>query len=150
LKASARFEKIAGTFPDRLTGETGHSDRADGTRSSGGSEDVLTPPDARETEPTAQPGGALEVDLGVRLSGELIRDTVREFEKTIRLAMQASPREIVVDMTGIDRIDEAGLTVLLKAHLRSRQRGLPIRFVPADHEAVKQVAAVTGTDEASD
>jgi anti-anti-sigma factor len=92
----------------------------------------------------------LEVDLGVRLSGELVRATVPDFEKAIRLALQASPQEIVVDMTGIDRVDEAGLTALLKAHLRSRQRGLPISFVPSDHEAVKQLVAVTGNDEMSD
>jgi anti-anti-sigma regulatory factor len=75
---------------------------------------------------------------------------VRDFEKAMRLALQASAREIVVDLTGVDRVDDEGLTALLKAHLRSRQRGLPIRFVPADHQAVKQVAAVTGTDEISD
>jgi anti-anti-sigma factor len=75
---------------------------------------------------------------------------VRNFENAIRLALQASPREIVVDMTGVDRIDETGLTALLKAHLRSRQHGLPIRFVPADHEAVRQLVTVTGTDEISD
>jgi anti-anti-sigma factor len=125
-------------------------DRADGTRSSEGSEDALTPPDARESDSPTQSGETLEIDLGVRLSGELVRATVREFENAIRLALQASPRAIVVDMTGIDRIDEAGLTALLKAHLRSRQRGLPIRFIPSDHEAVKQVAAVTGSDEISD
>ena len=92
----------------------------------------------------------MEVDLGLRLSGELVRGTVRNFENAIRLALQASPREIVVDMTGVDRIDETGLTALLKAHLRSRQHGLPIRFVPADHEAVRQLVTVTGTDEISD
>ena len=75
---------------------------------------------------------------------------MRDFEKLIRLALQASPREIVVDMTGVDRIDESGLTALLKAHLRSRQHGLPIRFVPADHQAVKQLVAVTGNGENSD
>jgi anti-anti-sigma factor len=79
-----------------------------------------------------------------------VRGTVRKFENAIRLALQTSPREIVVDMTGVDRIDETGLTALLKAHLRSRQHGLPIRFVPSDHEAVRQLVTVTGTDETSD
>jgi anti-anti-sigma factor len=88
--------------------------------------------------------------MELRLSGELVRATVRDFEKALRLALQASPREIVVDMTGINHIDETGMTALLKAHLRSRQRGLPIRFVPEDHEAVKQLVAVTGNGENSD
>lgn len=75
---------------------------------------------------------------------------MRDFEKAIRLALQASPREVVVDMTAVDRVDDAGLTALLKAHLRSRQRGLPIRFVPADHEVVQQLVGVTGNGETSD
>jgi anti-anti-sigma factor len=123
---------------------------ADGIRSSEGLEDALAPPDARETEPTTHSGGTLVLDLGLRLSGELVESTVRDFEKAMRLALQASAREIVVDLTGVERVDDAGLTALLKAHLRSRQRGLPISFVPADHEAVKQLITVTGTEETSD
>jgi anti-anti-sigma regulatory factor len=75
---------------------------------------------------------------------------VKDFEKGIRVALQASPREVVVDLTAVERIDEAGLTALLKAHLRSRQHRLPIRFVPSDHQAVRQLATVTGNDESSD
>jgi anti-anti-sigma factor len=106
--------------------------------------------EARETEHPAQPGGALELDLTLRLSGELAGARVAEFEKALRMALQTSPREIVVDLTAVDRIDDTGLTALLKAHLRSRQRGLAMRFVPADHEAVKQLVAVTGSEEISD
>jgi anti-anti-sigma factor len=94
--------------------------------------------------------GTLEIDHRLRLSGELTQATVGNFEKAIRVALQSSPREIVVDLTGIDLIDEAGLTALLKAHLRSRRHRLPITFVPAEHEAVRQLVAITGTDEASD
>jgi anti-anti-sigma factor len=92
-------------------------------------------------------GGALGIDYNLRLSGELTQATVGRFEKAIRGALEASPQEIVVDLTGIDSIDDTGLTALLKAHLRSRQRGRPIKFVPSDHEVVKQVVAVTGTNE---
>ena len=55
-----------------------------------------------------------------------------------------------MDLTGVDRIDETGLTALLKAHLRSRRHGLPIKFEPSDHQAVKQLVAVTGSEEISD
>lgn len=102
------------------------------------------------TEHSAQSGEALDVELCLRLSGSLVRATVKDFDKAIRAALQASPRELVVDLTGVERIDESGLTALLKAHLRSRQHGLPIRFVPSDHQAVRQLVAVTGTDEISD
>lgn len=110
----------------------------------------MTPPDARGTEHSPQSGEALEVELCLRLSGSLVHATVKDFEKQIRVALQASPREIVVDLTDVERIDESGLTALLKSHLRSRQHGLPIRFVPSDHQAVRQLAAVTGADEISD
>jgi anti-anti-sigma factor len=95
-------------------------------------------------------GGALEVEHCIRLFGELTEATVREFEKALTLALQTSSREIVVDLTAIESVDDTGLTALLKAHLRSRQHGLPIKFVPSDHAAVRQVVAVTGTDEISD
>jgi anti-anti-sigma factor len=95
-------------------------------------------------------GGAVEIDYCLRLSGELVQGSVGQFEKAIRAALKASPREIVVDLTGVDSIDETGLTALLKAHLRSRQLGLRIRFVPSDHEAVRQVVTVTGTEEIAD
>ena len=128
----------------------GQSDRADGTRSSDGSEDAVAPPDASGTEHSAKSGETLELELWLHLSGSLVRSTVKDFEKRIRVALQASPREVVVDLTDVEHIDEAGLTALLKSHLRSRQHGLPIRFVPSDHQAVRQLAAVTGNDEDSD
>jgi anti-anti-sigma factor len=106
--------------------------------------------DVDETEHPTRSGGTLEVDYQLRLFGELNETTVGGFEKAIRAALQASPREIVVDLTGIDLIDDAGLTALLKAHLRGRQHGRPIKFVPSDHEAVRQVVAITGSDEISD
>jgi anti-anti-sigma factor len=93
---------------------------------------------------------ALEIDYRLRLSGELTQSTVAEFEKATRAALQAGPRELIVDVTEIDLIDDAGLTALLKAHLRSRRRGVPLKFVPAQHEAVRQVVAVTGNNEMSD
>jgi anti-anti-sigma factor len=102
------------------------------------------------TEHSAQSDEALEVDYCLRLTGSLVGATVKDFEKAIRAALQASPREVVVDLTALERIDDTGLTALLKAHLRSRQHGLPIRFVPSDHQAVRQLVAVTGTDEISD
>lgn len=99
-----------------------------------------------ETKGSAQPGQKLGMEFCLRLSGELAGAGVGNLEKALRAALQASPTEIVVDLSGVELVDEAGLTALLKAHLRSRQRGLPIRFEPSDHEAVRQLEAVTGTD----
>jgi anti-anti-sigma factor len=109
----------------------------------------MTPSNAHETEHAAVPGEVLVIDLSLHLSGKLVEATVGEFEKVIRTALQASPREIVVDLAGIDLVDPTGQTALLKAHLRSRQHGHPIRFVPSEHEMVRQLAALTGTEEIS-
>jgi anti-anti-sigma regulatory factor len=46
------------------------------------------------------------------LSGELSQVTASKFEKAIRLALYASPQEVVVDLAGIDLIDDAWLTAL--------------------------------------
>jgi anti-anti-sigma regulatory factor len=107
----------------------------------------VVPQDANQTERSASSGGALDVDHRLTLSGELVQATVGGFDRAIRAALKCSPREIVVDLTEVGLIDEAGLTALLKTHLRGRQRGLPIRFVPSDHEAVRQLETVTGTGE---
>lgn len=105
---------------------------------------------SRESNESERSARALEIDHCLRLSGELTHATVRDFDKAIGAAFQASPQEIVIDLAGLDQIDEAGLTALLKAHLRSRRHGLPIKFVPEEHAAVKQVVAVTGTEENPD
>jgi anti-anti-sigma factor len=114
------------------------------------SEDALPQEETPETEHDARSDERLAIDHCLRLYGELTQATVRDFEKALRAVLQASPRKIVVDLNGVDHVDEAGLTALLKAHLRSRRHGLPIEFVPSDHAAVKQVVATTGTDPASD
>jgi anti-anti-sigma factor len=101
---------------------------------------------ADETGQSARADEAIGIDYRVRLSGRLVGSSVPAFEKALRAALEASPRSIVVDLTDVELIDEAGLTALLKTHLRSRQRGLPIELVPSDHQAVKQVAALTGAD----
>jgi anti-anti-sigma factor len=106
----------------------------------------VSPKDS-ETKGPAEPGQQLGMEFRLRLSGELAAGAgVGNLEKALRAALQASPSEIVVDLTDVELVDEAGLTALLKVHLRSRQRGLPIRFEPSDHEAVRQLVAVTGTD----
>lgn len=117
-------------------------------RVSSGSEDPV-PRREPDAEYPARPDGTLEADHHLRLSGELSRATVARFEKAIRAALQASPRELVIDLTEVAVIDDAGLTSLLKAHLRSRRQGVALSFVPEGHPAVRQVVAVTGNNESS-
>ena len=64
------------------------------------SEDALPQEDTLETEQHARSDGRLAVDHCLRPSGELTQATVRDSEKVLRVAPQASPRKIVVDLNG--------------------------------------------------
>ena len=110
----------------------------------------MSPRETDEIEHTVRSDRAFDLGHTLRLHGELTSDTTGEFERAIRAVLEGSPREIVIDLSELRQIDDAGLTALLKAHLRSRRRGMQIRFVPEEHAAVKQVVAVTGADEPSD
>jgi anti-anti-sigma regulatory factor len=104
--------------------------------------DAVPPGDAPDIEQPTRLGG-LGVEHHLRLSGELTAANVRLFETTVRIAVQASPRVIVIDLRGIDLIDDHGRTALMKAHLRAKQRGHVIKFVPADHEVVREIIGFT-------
>jgi len=102
-------------------------------------------------------GGAFEIDtvragpaLWLRLSGELDLASVEKLEVAIRVAEESTARVIVIDLADLEFLDSAGLTVLLRAHTRTRQDGQRLRFVPSEHDGVTQLVAVTGTSEIFD
>src|SRR5215204_7082547 len=97
-------------------------------------------------------GGVFEIDtvragpaLWLRLSGELDLASVEKLEEAIRVAEESTARVIVIDLADLEFLDSAGLTVLLRAHTRTRRDGQRLRFVPSEHDGVTQLVAVTGT-----
>lgn len=101
----------------------------------------------------AYPSGMLDIetvrggdDLQVRLTGELDRSFVDRVEEVISVAETTSARAIVVDLSDLEFIDSAGLSMLMTAHTRTRTDGQTLRFVPSSHDAVTQMVAVTGLD----
>jgi anti-sigma B factor antagonist len=88
--------------------------------------------------------------LCVLVSGELDLGSADELEEAIRVAEKATGGAIVVDLTNLRFMDSMGLSVLLKAHTRSRHDGNRTRFLPSKYEAVRQVVAITDTSRVFD
>jgi len=111
----------------------------------------MTPSNNFATEHSVLPSGMLEMDtvrggddLYLRLSGELDLAFVGRVDEAIRVAEKGTARAIVVDLSDLQFMDSAGLTMLVRAHARSRQDGQTLRFLPSSHDAVTQLVAVTG------
>jgi anti-sigma B factor antagonist len=83
-------------------------------------------------------------DLCVLVSGELDLASADKLEEAIRMAEKGTAPSIVVDLTKLRFMDSRGLSVLVRAHTRSREDGDRIRFLPSKYDAVRQLVAVTG------
>ena len=112
----------------------------------------MAPSDHYGTEHPALPDEVFEVQsvqaadaLCVLVSGELDLASADKLEEAIRVAEKATEGAIVVDLTKLRFMDSIGLSVLLKAHTRSRHDGNRIRFLPSKYEAVRQLVALTDT-----
>jgi anti-sigma B factor antagonist len=112
----------------------------------------MAPSDNREIGQSARQSGMFGIDavrggddLCLRLSGELDMASVEKLEEAIRVAEESTARTISIDLSDLEFMDSAGLTVLLRAHTRTRQDGQTLRFMPSSHDAVTQLVAVTGT-----
>jgi anti-sigma B factor antagonist len=112
----------------------------------------MAPSDDYEPEHPALPDEVFEVqsvqvgdDLCVLVSGELDLGSADKLEEAIRVAEKTTEGAIVVDLANLRFMDSIGLSVLLKAHTRSRHDGNRTRFLPSKYEAVRQVVAVTGS-----
>jgi anti-sigma B factor antagonist len=104
-----------------------------------------------ETGHSALPDGMFEVesvqvgdDLCVLVSGELDLASADKLEEAIRVGEKSKAGAIVVDLTNLRFMDSTGISVLMKAHTRSRQDGDRVRFLPSKYDAVRQLVAVTG------
>ena len=112
----------------------------------------MAPSDQHETEHSALPDEVFEVRsvqagsaLCVLVSGELDLGSADKLEEAIRGAEKATEGAIVVDLTNLRFMDSVGLSVLVKAHTRSRNDGNRIRFLPSKYEVVRQLVALTDT-----
>ena len=112
----------------------------------------MDPSDHRETEQYALADEKFEVQsvqaggaLCVLVSGELDLGSADKLEEAIRVAEKTTEGAIVVDLTNLRFMDSMGLSVLVKAHTRSRNDGNRIRLLPSKYEVVRQLVALTDT-----
>jgi anti-anti-sigma factor len=78
------------------------------------------------------------------LYGELDLASADRLEDAIREAERGGLR-IVIDLSDLQFIDSTGLSVLVRAHTRSREDGQRLSFRPSKHEAVARLLALTDT-----
>src|SRR5689334_4343682 len=70
--------------------------------------------------------------VGVR--GEITFSNVSDFDRRLEAAFEAGARSLVVDLTEVTFIDSSGLSALLTASARARERGGAVALVLAQGE----------------
>ena len=92
---------------------------------------------------TVRDGGSWRLAL----SGELDLASADQLEDAIRQAEKGGGLRIVVDLSDLRFMDSTGLSVLLRAHARSREDGQRLSFTPSRHEAITRLLDLTQTNE---
>ena len=111
--------------------------------SNAGSADLTGKPAEIQTQ---QDGDSVTITV----HGEIDLSTADDLDAAIRDAEDTEIGQIVVDLSDLAFLDSSGLSVLLKASVRSREDGNRISFVPSKHEVVTRLIALTGTGEIFD
>jgi anti-anti-sigma factor len=70
----------------------------------------------------------------VGVSGEITFSNVSDFDRRLAAAFDAGARSLVVDLTEVTFIDSSGLSALLTASARARERGGAVALVLAQGE----------------
>ena len=70
----------------------------------------------------------------VPVRGEVTFSNVGEFERKLELAFGDGARNLVIDLTEVTFIDSSGLSALLTASRRARERGGAVALVLAQGE----------------
>ncbi|MEU6718694.1 STAS domain-containing protein [Nonomuraea sp. NPDC046802] len=65
----------------------------------------------------------------VRVAGELDSYTAPELARTLREQLDSSPSMVIVDLVGLDFLDPASLSVLVKASKQARSRNISFSLV---------------------
>ena len=93
-------------------------------------------------------GGALSIYaelqsddvLLLSLYGELDRRTTRFIDREVTRAEGSLARQIVIDLSGLDIIDAAGLEVLARAHARSQANGGRVGLLRGSSQIERTIA----------
>ena len=83
----------------------------------------------------------------VALSGEFDLTSVDQLKNAIREAENRPPGSTVIDLADLSFMDSTTLAALLEARKRASENNHRLRFVPPQHEQVRQILSITGTSE---
>lgn len=82
----------------------------------------------------------------VRIRGEVDLSNAERLHDELSSRVGEAPW-LVLDLSGCDYLDSAGLSVIVMIHARSRARGVRLRIVvPTSAATVDRVLAITGMD----
>lgn len=88
------------------------------------------------TDPAYPAGAGLSVDVSeggdltvVTVAGELDMATEPEFSRQVEGRIDAQPRAVVLDLSGLGFVGSAGLKALVEQQQRAEQRNVSLRLV---------------------
>ncbi len=84
----------------------------------------------------------------VRISGALDEDSAAELGSVLATWAHRRFPTLVLDLSGVDFLDSAGLSVLADIHVRTVRENTTLRIVTGDNRVVRRALAGSGLDHA--
>lgn len=89
----------------------------------------------------ARPGRHTAV---IAVAGELDASTAPRLAEVVIARLRGTLRTVVVDLSTVDFLAAAGISVLVRANLLARHRGVTLRIVTGGNRAVSRAVAIAG------
>lgn len=80
----------------------------------------------------------------IGVAGELDAATAPRFAELVMARLRGTLRAVVVDLSEVDFLAAAGISVLVRANLLARHRGIALRVVTDGNRYVARALAITG------
>jgi anti-anti-sigma factor len=86
-----------------------------------------------------------EGEIGLALAGDLDMSATFQLEPVLDRVIDSGPRELVLDLGGVDFVDSSGLGLLIATHERARDAGVEMAIASAGPE-VQRVLRIAGLE----
>ncbi|HVW43201.1 MAG TPA: STAS domain-containing protein [Amycolatopsis sp.] len=83
----------------------------------------------------------------VAVAGELDASTAPRLSEMVLARLRGTLRAVVVDLSEVDFLAAAGISVLVRANLLARHRGIDLRIVTGGNRCVARALEITGLAE---
>lgn len=85
--------------------------------------------------------------ITITVRGELDADTAMALSSRMATALaEAAGRRILIDLQQLEHFGSAGIAVLVQAHRRAHERGVPFRVITGDNTIVTRPLATMRLD----